>query len=92
MINGDIAQGAGASAGIGWIYFLSVLAQISINLGVINLIPLPVLDGGHLLFLLIEAIRGKPLPERVQELGFRLGWGILLALMGVALFNDFSRL
>lgn len=87
-----IAQGAGASAGIGWIYFLSFLALISINLGVINLIPLPVLDGGHLLFLLIEAIRGKPLPERVQELGFRLGWGILLALMGVALFNDFSRL
>lgn len=87
-----IAQGAGASAGIGWIYFVSFLALISINLGVINLIPLPVLDGGHLLFLFIEAIRGKALPERVQELGFRLGWGILLALMGVAIFNDFSRL
>lgn len=87
-----IAQGAGASADSGWVYFVGFLALISINLGIINLVPLPVLDGGHLLFYLIEAIRGKAVPERIQELGFRLGWGILLALMCIALFNDITRL
>ncbi|MBQ1782642.1 MAG: sigma E protease regulator RseP [Gammaproteobacteria bacterium] len=87
-----IAQGAGASADSGWVYFVGFLALISINLGIINLVPLPVLDGGHLLFFLIEAIRGKAVPERIQELGFRLGWGILLALMCIALFNDITRL
>lgn len=87
-----IAQGAGDSAGYGFVYFLGFLALISINLGIINLLPLPVLDGGHLLYYLIELLTGKPVPENVQEAGFRFGTLALLALMCVALFNDFSRL
>ncbi|SES84783.1 sigma E protease regulator RseP [Thalassotalea agarivorans] len=87
-----IAQGAGDSAGYGIVYFLGFLALISINLGIINLLPLPVLDGGHLLYYLVELLTGKPVPERVQEVGFRIGAIVLLALMSIALFNDLSRL
>jgi regulator of sigma E protease len=87
-----IAQGAGSSAGYGVVYFLGFLALISINLGIINLLPLPVLDGGHLLYYLIELVSGKPVPEKVQEIGFRFGAMALLGLMSIALFNDFSRL
>jgi regulator of sigma E protease len=86
-----IAQGAGDSAGYGFVYFLGFLALISINLGIINLLPLPVLDGGHLLYYLIELLTGKPVPENVQEAGFKFGALALLALMCTALFNDFSR-
>ena len=86
-----IAQGAGDSAGYGFVYFLGFLALISINLGIINLLPLPVLDGGHLLYYLIELLTGKPVPEKIQEAGFKFGALALLALMSVALFNDFSR-
>ena len=87
-----IAQGAGDSAGYGFVYFLGFLALISINLGIINLLPLPVLDGGHLLYYLIELLTGKPVPENIQEAGFKFGALALLALMSIALFNDFSRL
>tara|TARA_R110001592_G_scaffold1774_11_gene10520 strand:+ start:12884 stop:14245 length:1362 start_codon:yes stop_codon:yes gene_type:complete len=86
-----IAQGAGDSAGYGFVYFLGFLALISINLGIINLLPLPVLDGGHLLYYLIELLTGKPVPENIQEAGFKFGALALLALMSIALFNDFSR-
>ena len=86
-----IAQGAGDSAGYGFVYFLGFLAIISINLGIINLLPLPVLDGGHLLYYLIELLTGKPVPENIQEAGFKFGALALLALMSIALFNDFSR-
>jgi len=86
-----IAQGAGDSAGYGFVYFLGFLALISINLGIINLLPLPVLDGGHLLYYVIELLTGKPVPENIQEAGFKFGALALLALMGIALFNDFSR-
>ena len=86
-----IAQGAGDSAGYGFVYFLGFLALISINLGIINLLPLPVLDGGHLLYYLIELLTGKPVPENIQETGFKFGALALLALMSIALFNDFSR-
>jgi regulator of sigma E protease len=86
-----IAQGAGDSAGYGFVYFLGFLALISINLGIINLLPLPVLDGGHLLYYLIELLTGKPVPENIQEAGFKFGALALLALMCIALFNDFSR-
>jgi regulator of sigma E protease len=86
-----IAQGAGDSAGYGFVYFLGFLALISINLGIINLLPLPVLDGGHLLYYLIELLTGKPVPEKIQEAGFKFGALALLALMSIALFNDFSR-
>ncbi len=88
----SIAQGAGASAGYGVVPFLIFLALISVNLGIINLFPLPVLDGGHLLFLLIEKIKGTPVSEQVQEYFYRIGAMLLVVLMGLALFNDFSRL
>ena len=88
----SIAQGAGASASYGLVYFLGFIALISVNLGIINLMPLPVLDGGHLLYYFVEVITGKPVSEKVQEIGFRFGAALLLMLMGVALFNDFARL
>ncbi len=87
-----IAQGAGNSAEVGLVYFLGFLALISINLGIINILPLPVLDGGHLVYYLIELLTGKPVPEKVQELGFRFGAIALLGLMSIAIFNDLTRL
>lgn len=88
----SIAQGAGMSAEYGLVYYLMFLALISVNLGIINLFPLPVLDGGHLLFLAIEKLKGGPVSERVQDLSYRIGSVLLVLLMGLALFNDFSRL
>ena len=88
----SIAQGAGMSAEFGIIYYLMFLALISVNLGIINLFPLPVLDGGHLLFLAIEKLKGGPVSERVQDFSYRIGSILLVLLMGLALFNDFSRL
>ena len=88
----SIAQGAGSSAGFGIVYFLSFLALISINLGIINLLPLPILDGGHLLYYFIELLTGKPVPEKIQEMGFRFGALVLFALMSIAIVNDISRL
>ncbi|WP_337090675.1 sigma E protease regulator RseP [Proteus terrae] len=88
----SIAKGAGMSADSGFIYYLMFMALISVNLGIINLFPLPVLDGGHLLFLVIEKIKGGPVSERVQDFCYRIGIMTLMLLMGLALFNDFSRL
>lgn len=88
----SIAQGAGMSAEFGLVYYLMFLALISVNLGIINLFPLPVLDGGHLLFLAIERLKGAPVSERVQDFSYRIGSILLVLLMGLALFNDFSRL
>ena len=88
----SIAQGAGMSADYGLVYYLMFLALISVNLGIINLFPLPVLDGGHLLFLAIEKLKGGPVSERVQDFSYRIGSILLVLLMGLALFNDFSRL
>lgn len=88
----SIAQGAGMSAEFGVIYYLMFLALISVNLGIINLFPLPVLDGGNLLFLAIEKLKGGPVSERVQDFSYRIGSILLVLLMGLALFNDFSRL
>ncbi|WP_159565839.1 sigma E protease regulator RseP [Budvicia diplopodorum] len=87
----SIAEGAGVSASYGVVYFLKFLALISVNLGIINLLPLPVLDGGHLVFLAAEKIIGKPVSERVQDYSYRVGAILLVMLMGLALFNDFSR-
>ncbi|MBD1575076.1 MULTISPECIES: sigma E protease regulator RseP [Vibrio] len=87
-----IAKGAGATADYGLVYFLGFLALISVNLGIINLMPLPVLDGGHLLFFAIEAIIRRPVPEKVQEIGYRIGSTAIFALMLIAIFNDFARL
>ncbi|XOV79126.1 MAG: sigma E protease regulator RseP [Aestuariibacter sp.] len=88
----SIAQGAGNSAGYGLVYFLSFLALISVNLGIINLLPLPVLDGGHLLYYFIELFTGRPVSESVQETGFKIGGALLFMLMAVAIFNDIARL
>ncbi|HNW78821.1 MAG TPA: sigma E protease regulator RseP [Candidatus Competibacteraceae bacterium] len=87
-----IAQFAGQAASAGFLAFLSLLALISISLGVLNLLPVPVLDGGHLLYYLIELVKGSPLSEAAQAAGQQVGMVILLLLMGLALFNDFSRL
>ncbi len=88
----SIAKGAGATADYGLVYFLGFLALISVNLGIINLVPLPMLDGGHLLFFAIEAVIRRPVPEKVQEMGYRIGGAIIFSLMALALFNDFTRL
>ncbi|MGF1693489.1 sigma E protease regulator RseP [Photobacterium kagoshimensis] len=88
----SIAKGAGMTADYGLVYFLGFLALISVNLGIVNLLPLPVLDGGHLMFFAIEAVTRRPVSERVQDIGYRVGSAILVALMAVALFNDFTRL
>jgi regulator of sigma E protease len=88
----SIAKGAGMTADYGVVYFLGFLALISVNLGIVNLLPLPVLDGGHLMFFAIEAVTRRPVSERVQDIGYRVGSAILVALMAVALFNDFTRL
>ena len=68
------------------------MALLSINLGLINLFPVPMLDGGHLLFYAIEAVRGKPLGERAQEIGFRIGLVVVLALMLFVTLNDLVNL
>lgn len=88
----SIAHGARVSAEYGLIYYLMFLALISVNLGIINLLPLPVLDGGHLLFLMIEKLKGEPVSERVQDVSYRIGSVFLMLLAGLALFNDFSKL
>lgn len=88
----SIAQGAGTSAEYGIVQFLKFLAIISVSLGIINLLPIPMLDGGHLMYFIVEWLTGKPVPESVQEIGFRIGGMLLLMLMGIALFNDITRL
>ena len=87
-----IADYAGQTARIGWISFLSFIAFVSISLGVMNLLPIPVLDGGHLLYYAVELFSGRPVPERVAEVVQRAGLGVLMALMAVAVFNDINRL
>ncbi len=87
-----IADYAGQTARIGMISYLSFMALISISLGVMNLLPIPVLDGGHLLYYSLEVITGRPLSQRVGEIAQRAGVGLLMALMMVAVFNDIARL
>ena len=87
-----IAYYAGQTARIGLVSYLSFIAFISISLGVMNLLPIPVLDGGHLLYYSLEVLTGRPLPERVGEIAQRLGLGLLLTLMVLAVFNDVLRL
>jgi regulator of sigma E protease len=87
-----IAKVAAASARSGLEAYVSFLALLSISLGVLNLFPIPVLDGGHLLFYLIEAVKGSPVSERVQMLGYQVGLVILVGVMVLALYNDITRL
>lgn len=87
-----MADYAGQTARIGLAAYVAYLALISISLGVLNLLPIPMLDGGHLLYYLLEVVRGRPVPERWMQIGQRTGLGLLVCLMGLALFNDFARL
>ncbi|MGZ9709604.1 RIP metalloprotease RseP [Glaciimonas sp. GNP009] len=87
-----IADYAGQTARIGAISYLSFIAFISISLGVMNLLPIPVLDGGLLLYYSVEVLTGRPVPERFGEIAQRAGIGILMTLMAVAMFNDIVRL
>ncbi|MEJ2693168.1 MAG: RIP metalloprotease RseP [Candidatus Thiodiazotropha sp.] len=87
----SIADYAGKSASYGLESFMKFLANVSISLAVLNLLPIPVLDGGHLFFFLIEAVKGRPLSERFVEQGQKIGLAILLAIMGLALFVDLNR-
>jgi len=83
-----IAEVSGQVASIGFLPLLSLTAVLSVSIGLINLFPIPLLDGGHLLFYLIEAVRRKPLSERTQEIGFRIGLAVVLMLMMFATWND----
>jgi len=87
-----IADYAGQSAALGWISFIGFLALVSVSLGVLNLLPIPVLDGGHLVYYIYEVITGRAVSERVMEYGLRIGMAVLLLLMSLALYNDLQRL
>ena len=87
-----IAQYAGYSAKIGPVQFIMFLAVISISLAVLNLLPIPVLDGGHLLYFVIEAIKGSPVSERVMTFGYQIGIVLLAGLMALAFYNDLTRI
>jgi len=87
-----IAQVSGQVASIGFVALLHLTAVLSISIGLLNLFPVPLLDGGHLLFYAIEAARGRPLSERAQELGFRVGLALVVMLMIVATWNDLLHL
>lgn len=88
----SIADYAGRTARIGVVAYIAYIALISISLGVLNLLPIPMLDGGHLLYYFVEIVRGSPPPARWIDIGQRAGMGLLAGLMGLALFNDFTRL
>lgn len=88
----SIAKYAGESASMGATYFLKFIAIVSISLGVLNLMPIPVLDGGHLLFFIFEAIKGRPLSDQAHLLGQQVGILVLVSLMGLAFFLDIERL
>ena len=88
----SIAQYAGFSAEIGITRFLDFLAIVSISLGILNLLPIPILDGGHLLYYLIESVTGRPVSEEAQFFGQRLGIAMLVGLMGLAFYNDLARI
>jgi regulator of sigma E protease len=87
-----IADYAGQTAKIGWVSYISFLALISISLGVMNLLPIPVLDGGHLLYYALEVLTGRPVSPRFMELGQRVGIAALMLLMATAFYNDIVRL
>jgi regulator of sigma E protease len=87
-----IAQVSGQVATAGFVPLLHLAGVLSVSIGLLNLFPIPLLDGGHLLFYLVEAVRGRPLSERAQEVGFRIGLAIVLMLMIFATFNDIIHL
>lgn len=87
-----IAQVSGQVASAGFAPLIHLTAVLSVSIGLLNLFPIPLLDGGHLLFYAVEALRGRPLSERAQEMGFRIGLGLVLMLMVFATYNDILHL
>jgi regulator of sigma E protease len=87
-----IADYAGQSAQLGWMTYLGFLALVSVSLGVLNLLPIPLLDGGHLVYYFAEIVKGSPVSERTMEIGQRLGLALLLGLTLFAFYNDINRL
>lgn len=87
-----IAKVAGQSAEMGWQTFISFMALMSVSLGILNLLPIPMLDGGHLVYYFVELLRGKPVSEQIQLVGLKIGMVLLGSMMLLALFNDFMRL
>jgi len=87
-----IADYAGQSAQLGWVSFLTFIALISISLGVLNLLPVPLLDGGHLMYYAVEIVKGSPVSEKAMEIGQRVGIALLLVMMAFAFYNDINRL
>jgi regulator of sigma E protease len=83
-VSGDVAH-------LGFLPLINLAALLSVSIGLLNLFPIPVLDGGHLLYYACEAVLGRPLGERAQEVGFRIGLALVLCLMLLATFNDLSR-
>jgi regulator of sigma E protease len=88
----NIAQYAGVSASIGMVQFLSFLAIVSISLGILNLLPIPMLDGGQIFYQLIEGAKGSPMSEKAQMIGQQMGIVFLLLLMSFAFYNDLARI
>ena len=88
----NIAQYAGLTAAEGFTYYLGFLALVSISLAVLNLLPVPVLDGGQVAFQLVEMVKGAPLSMEAQVVGQKVGIAMLVLLMGFAFYNDLSRL
>jgi len=87
-----IAQLSGQAASLGFHFLLQLCAGLSVSIGLLNLFPVPLLDGGHLLFYAVEAVRGRPLSPKAQEMGFRIGLGLVLMLMVFATYNDILHL
>jgi regulator of sigma E protease len=87
-----IADYAGKSANMGLAQFLEFLALVSISIGILNLLPIPVLDGGHLMYYIVEIFKGSPVSEQSMLVGQKIGFGLLGLLMTIAIFNDFNRL
>ena len=86
-----IAQVAGETAQIGWLPYLIFIALVSVSLGVINLLPVPILDGGHLMYYIVEFVKGSPVSNQAMDIGQRVGISVLVLLMSVALYNDIVR-
>ncbi len=87
-----IADYAGQSAQVGWVSYVLFLALISISLGVLNLLPIPLLDGGHLMYYMLEIVKGSPVSDKAMEIGQHVGMAVLFLLMAFALYNDITRL
>ena len=83
-----VAKVSGEVATLGIVALVNLMALLSLNIGIFNLLPIPMLDGGHLLYYLYEAVRGRPLSQRIQEIGFRFGLALVFTLMVLTLVND----